>query len=144
LFLYDVNLAPFIVSQYLSFLVSSGSIPIAVLPILPLYDGMLWLLPPESLTEAKEAIKDYFLKFPRLKRWLDDNSEAIKQKGFLYSFFGRKRRLLNAKSSDKALQSHDVRSGINFLVQSIASDASTSKGIKSYVKSAFLILCARQ
>lgn len=85
-----------------------------------------------SLTEAKEAIKDYFLKFPRLKRWLDDNSEAIKQKGFLYSFFGRKRRLLNAKSSDKALQSHDVRSGINFLVQSIASDANLTGAMEAY------------
>lgn len=85
-----------------------------------------------SVSEAKEAIKDYFTKFPRLKRWIDDNTETIKQKGFLYSFFGRKRRLLNAKSSDKGLQSHDIRSGLNSLIQSVASDANLTGAMESY------------
>lgn len=85
-----------------------------------------------SVAEAKEAIKDYFTKFPRLKRWIDENTETIKQKGFLYSFFGRKRRLLNAKSSDKGLQSHDIRSGLNSLIQSVASDANLTGAMESY------------
>lgn len=76
-----------------------------------------------SVKEAKEAIKEYFAKFPRLKQWLEMQEQIISQKGFIYSEFGRKRRLLNAKSSDPGLKSHDIRSGINFLVQSIASDA---------------------
>jgi DNA polymerase-1 len=42
--------------------------------------------------------------------------------GFLYSHFGRKRRLPNVFSQDKGIASHEVRSGINFLVQSVASD----------------------
>jgi DNA polymerase I-like protein with 3'-5' exonuclease and polymerase domains len=36
--------------------------------------------------------------------------------------FGRKRRLKNVFSPDKGIAGHEVRSGINFLVQSVASD----------------------
>ena len=39
-----------------------------------------------------------------------------------YSFFGRKRRLPNVFSSDKGIAAHEVRSGINAEVQSLASD----------------------
>jgi len=35
---------------------------------------------------------------------------------------GRKRRLKNIKSTSKSVVGHEVRSGINFLVQSVASD----------------------
>ena len=42
--------------------------------------------------------------------------------GFIYSHFGRKRRLPNVRSDNKGVASHEVRSGLNFLVQSIASD----------------------
>lgn len=54
---------------------------------------------------------------------MDECAQYIEQKGYIYSAFGRKRRLLNAKSSDLGLKSHDIRSGINFLIQSVASDA---------------------
>ena len=75
-----------------------------------------------SLEDAKENIKDYFTKFNKLKRWLDERKAFISQNGFTYSFFGRKRRLPNVFSSDKGIAAHDVRSGINMEVQSLASD----------------------
>ena len=75
-----------------------------------------------SLEQAQEDIKAYFTKFNKLKRWLDSRKEFIQANGYTYSFFGRKRRLPNVFSSDKGIAAHEVRSGINAEVQSLASD----------------------
>ena len=75
-----------------------------------------------TVNEAKRVIDEYFAEFHKLKTWIENNQNFIKQNGFIYSYFGRKRRLPNVKSTDKVIQSHSVRSGLNFLVQSAASD----------------------
>ena len=75
-----------------------------------------------SVSEAKEVIDDYFNSFHRLKKWIETNQKFIEQNGFVYSFFGRKRRLPNVLSEDAGIRSHSIRSGLNFLVQSTASD----------------------
>jgi hypothetical protein len=77
---------------------------------------------PFSRHEAQEVIDDYFEEFFMLKQWIEDNQKFIQQNGFIYSYFGRKRRLPNVASTDKGIQSHSIRSGLNFLVQSAASD----------------------
>jgi len=78
--------------------------------------------PEFTKAEAEAAIKDYFKMFKGLNKWINENQEFIGQNGFTYSHFGRKRRLPNVFSSDRAIQGHTVRSGLNFLVQSTASD----------------------
>ena len=75
-----------------------------------------------SVEEAQEAIDDYFRQFKTLKKWIDKNKEDIANNGFIYSIFGRKRRLPNVMSDDSGIRSHEIRSGLNFLVQSVASD----------------------
>jgi DNA polymerase I-like protein with 3'-5' exonuclease and polymerase domains len=75
-----------------------------------------------SPQEAQEVIDEYFAAFHKLKSWITENQKFIQQNGFIYSFFGRKRRLPNVASTDKGIQSHSIRSGLNFLVQSAASD----------------------
>ena len=75
-----------------------------------------------STSQAKEVIEDYFKQFFMLKKWLDNCKKVIEKQGFIYSFFGRKRRLPNVFSQDKGIASHEVRSGVNALVQSVASD----------------------
>ncbi len=75
-----------------------------------------------GVDRAKEDIKSYFTKFSKLKKWLNDREAFIRANGFTYSFFGRKRRLVNVFSDDKGIAAHEVRSGINSEVQSIASD----------------------
>lgn len=75
-----------------------------------------------GIDRAKEDIKAYFTKFSKLKTWLKSREEFIRANGYTYSFFGRKRRLVNVFSSDKGIAAHEVRSGINMEVQSIASD----------------------
>ena len=72
--------------------------------------------------QARDDIKQYFTKFKKLKNWLDTRKSFIEQNGYTYSFFGRKRRLPNVFSSDKGIAAHEVRSGINAEVQSLASD----------------------
>tara|TARA_R110000744_G_scaffold25222_3_gene62759 strand:+ start:2206 stop:4482 length:2277 start_codon:yes stop_codon:yes gene_type:complete len=77
---------------------------------------------PFSQKDAQDVINDYFAEFHQLKTWIEENKKFIMQNGFIYSYFGRKRRLPNVASTDKGIQSHSVRSGLNFLVQSAASD----------------------
>ena len=75
-----------------------------------------------SKSEATEVINDYFAAFHNLKSWIEENQKFIQANGFTYSYFGRKRRLPNVESSDAGIRSHSIRSGLNFLVQSAASD----------------------
>ena len=75
-----------------------------------------------GIDRAKQDIKSYFGKFNKLKNWLDGRKEFIQANGYTYSFFGRKRRLINVFSSDKGIAAHEVRSGINAEIQSLASD----------------------
>lgn len=74
------------------------------------------------VSQAEEDIKEYFTKFSQLKKWLNARKEFIKANGFTYSAFGRKRRLPNVFSSDKAIVGHEIRSGINSEIQSVCSD----------------------
>lgn len=75
-----------------------------------------------SPDEAQRVIDDYFTDFHKLKTWIDENINFITKNGFIYSVFGRKRRLADVNSSDRGTKSHAIRSGLNFLVQSAASD----------------------
>lgn len=77
---------------------------------------------PYPVEQAREDIKAYFNKFSKLKKWLNERKTFIETNGYTYSFFGRKRRLPNVFSSDKGIAAHEVRSGINAEVQSLASD----------------------
>ena len=75
-----------------------------------------------TLSDAREVINQYFDTFKNLRKWLNERKSFIAENGYTYSFFGRKRRLPNVFSSDKGIASHEVRSGINMEVQSLASD----------------------
>jgi DNA polymerase I-like protein with 3'-5' exonuclease and polymerase domains len=90
-----------------------------------------------SMDEAKDAIKDYFETFHKLKKWLDESQKSIKQNQFIYSALGRKRRVPNVISTDRAVVGHEVRSAVNFLIQSVASDVNLLAGIdmQNYIES---------
>lgn len=77
---------------------------------------------PYPISQAKDDIEQYFTRFKKLKGWLDQRKTFIEANGYTYSFFGRKRRLPNVFSADKGIAAHEVRSGINAEVQSLASD----------------------
>ncbi len=83
-----------------------------------------------TIEDAKNDIETYFKTFPKLKSWLTRNQNFIKENGFIYSIFGRKRRLGNVFSTNRSVSGHEVRSGINFLVQSVASDINLLSGVE--------------
>lgn len=89
-----------------------------------------------TVQDAQEAIKAYFKQFKDLKNWLTKNQEFISSNGYAYSHFGRKRRLPNVLSTDGGVKGHAVRSGINFLIQSTASDVNLLAAIDmhEYIK----------
>lgn len=75
-----------------------------------------------SITQAKQFIQKYFNEAKSLKKFIDSSNHQIENYAYIYSFFGRKRRLPEAKSSNPGVSKHAIRSGVNFLVQSVASD----------------------
>jgi DNA polymerase I-like protein with 3'-5' exonuclease and polymerase domains len=85
-----------------------------------------------GIDRARDDIKSYFTKFSKLKRWLNSRKEFIETNGYTYSFFGRKRRLINVFSADKGIAAHEVRSGINSEVQSICSDVNLLGAIDTH------------
>ena len=72
--------------------------------------------------EAKQFIAKYFREAYALKSYIEDSNNQIEQNAFIYSFFGRKRRLPESRSPNAGVAKHATRSGVNFLVQSVASD----------------------
>lgn len=75
-----------------------------------------------SVSEAQEVITDYFATFSKLKQWIKKSENLIKENSYVYSFFGRKRRLRNMSSDNNGVVSHEIKSGVNFLIQSVSSD----------------------
>lgn len=75
-----------------------------------------------SIGEAKSIIKRYFGEFRQLKEWITRVQDEINTNGYIYSHFGRKRRVPNVFSVDDYEQGHAMRSAMNFTVQSVASD----------------------
>jgi len=75
-----------------------------------------------SVRQAKAVIDDYFGSFWKLKEWIDETKAFIEKNAYVYSPFGRKRRLPNVRSDNKGIRGHEVRSGLNFIVQSVSSD----------------------
>lgn len=71
---------------------------------------------------AQEFINKYFNEARDLKRFISKCNDQIEQYHFIYSHFGRKRRLMEATSSSRGIKQHAIRSGVNFMVQSPSSD----------------------
>lgn len=57
-----------------------------------------------------------------MKKWIEASHDKIRQHGFLYGHFGRKRRLHNVKSDDRSVVAGEVRSGFNAIIQGASSD----------------------
>ena len=70
-----------------------------------------------SIPQAKQFINKYFREARSLKRFIEKSNRQIENYAFIYSHFGRKRRLPESKSPKKGVATHAVRSGVNFLVQ---------------------------
>jgi len=75
-----------------------------------------------TVAEAKDFISKYFREASNLRKWIDSCLSTIEANYFIYSAFGRKRRLPEVQATNKGVAAHATRSGLNFLIQSVASD----------------------
>lgn len=75
-----------------------------------------------TVAQSKQFINKYFNEARSLKRFIDASNSQIENYAYIYSYFGRKRRLPEAKAPNAGVAKHAIRSGVNFLVQSVASD----------------------
>lgn len=75
-----------------------------------------------TISQAKQFISKYFNEARALKKFIDSSNSQIENYSYIYAFFGRKRRLPEAKAPNAGVAKHAIRSGVNFLVQSVASD----------------------
>lgn len=75
-----------------------------------------------TVAQAKQFITKYFGEAKALKKFIDASNRQIEDYAYIYAFFGRKRRLPEAKAPSAGVAKHAIRSGVNFLVQSVASD----------------------
>ena len=75
-----------------------------------------------SVDQAKEYINAYYKRFPRIKKWIAECHDQILTRGYIYSIFGRKRRVPNVFSSSREIVGQSLRSAFNAIIQSVSSD----------------------
>ena len=68
--------------------------------------------PGEEITsnQSKQFIQKYFNEARALKNFIDASNKQIETSAYIYSFFGRKRRLPEAKSPNRGVAQHAIRS----------------------------------
>ncbi len=75
-----------------------------------------------SRTEAAEIIKNYFEKFPGIKRFMDESIEFAREHGYVKTILGRRRYLPEINSRNAAVRNFAERNAINMPIQGSAAD----------------------
>tara|TARA_R110000824_G_scaffold58612_2_gene158307 strand:- start:392 stop:1504 length:1113 start_codon:yes stop_codon:yes gene_type:complete len=75
-----------------------------------------------SLGRAKKIIKSYQNVYPGIFSYMSFVQGFIKKNKYAYTIFGRRRNLPDVDSADFSVQSRAGRQGLNFTIQSTASD----------------------
>lgn len=75
-----------------------------------------------SVREAGEYIKNYFEKYPKIKRYLDESVEYAKENGYAKTLLERRRYIPEIKSSNYNLRSFGERVAMNAPIQGYAAD----------------------
>lgn len=74
------------------------------------------------MKRAEKIIKDYENVYPGIFEYMDFVNRFIKENGYAYTIFGRKRNLPDVYSNDRQVVNRALRQGLNFTIQSSASD----------------------
>jgi len=77
---------------------------------------------PPNEKEAQKGLDKWFKTFPGVKKWIDRQQKIAKRDGFVYSIFGRKRRLPNIYSDKWGIMLEAQRQSVNAPIQGAASD----------------------
>lgn len=76
----------------------------------------------KSVGYCKNIFKAYQDSFPKVFDWINFVHKFVKKNGYAVSIFGRRRHLPNVTSPNKKYQYRALRQGMNFVIQSSASD----------------------
>ncbi|MEO1449339.1 MAG: DNA polymerase, partial [Bacteroidota bacterium] len=75
-----------------------------------------------SRMESKEIIETYFAQYSRVKEFMDECIEFARDKGYVETFFGRRRYLPDIQSRNATVRSFAERNAINSPIQGTAAD----------------------
>ncbi|CAI8293965.1 MAG: DNA polymerase I [Owenweeksia sp. TMED14] len=75
-----------------------------------------------SRTEAKEVIDSYFLTYPGIKEYIEDQIHVARDQGYVETLLGRRRYLGDINSLNRAVRGHAERNAINAPIQGTAAD----------------------
>ena len=75
-----------------------------------------------SIKKAERIIEQWFAAYPAVPEFMDFVNDFIRENGYAYSLFGRRRHLENVYSQDDKVVKRCLRQGLNFTIQSPASD----------------------
>jgi DNA polymerase-1 len=76
----------------------------------------------KSVGYCKNIFKEYQQAFPKVFDWINSVHRSVRDNGYAVSLFGRRRNLSNVNSPIKKYQFRALRQGMNFVIQSSASD----------------------
>lgn len=72
--------------------------------------------------EAQRSLDEFFEEHPKIKKFMKKQERVLKRDGYISSLFGRRRRLPQVYSDDRAEAAYAVRLAVNMPCQSAASD----------------------
>jgi DNA polymerase-1 len=72
--------------------------------------------------EAKQLIDDYFINFPQVKQYMDEQILLARKRGFVETIMGRRRHLKDITSENAAVRGFAERNAINAPIQGSAAD----------------------
>ena len=75
-----------------------------------------------SRTEAKELIDNYFKEYSSIKKYMNDQIDFAKNKGFVETLLGRKRWLRDINSGNAVVRGFAERNAVNAPIQGSAAD----------------------
>ena len=73
-------------------------------------------------SEAKQYIEDYFRKYPKIKKYMDDQIEFAKTNLYVETIFGRKCNIKSINDKNFAVRGFAERQAINAPIQGTAAD----------------------
>ncbi len=75
-----------------------------------------------SQGEAKEIIRRYFERFPKVKQYINDTIDSARRKGYVSTLLGRRRYLPDVNSRNSAVRANAERQAINMPIQGTSAD----------------------
>ncbi|MBR7167277.1 MAG: DNA polymerase I, partial [Bacteroidales bacterium] len=75
-----------------------------------------------SRKEAATLIEEYFVQYPDIKKYIDDNIAFAREHGYAQTLLGRRRYLPDINSRNNAMKSFAERNSVNMPIQGTSAD----------------------